>query len=89
MSFCRPRIPNNPAPNIIGIDSKNENFADSFGEKPKNKDAVIVIPDLEIPGIIATAWAKPIIADENKECFLSLLLNLDEKIKTNPVTQRA
>ena len=48
-------MPNNPAPNIIGIDNKNENLADSFGEKPKNKDAVIVIPDLEIPGIIATA----------------------------------
>jgi hypothetical protein len=48
-------MPNTPAPDIIGIDNKNENLADSFAEKPRNKDAEIVKPDLEIPGIIATA----------------------------------
>ena len=75
------RIP----PLILG----HEVSGTSLDGKFKNKDVVIVIPDLEIPGIIATAWAKPIIADENKECFLSLLLNVDEKIKISPVAQRA
>ena len=47
--------PTSPAPIIIGIDNKKENLADSFGEKPNNNAMEIVIPDLEIPGKIATA----------------------------------
>ena len=48
-------MPNIPAPEITGIDNKNENFADSLGENPKNKEIVMVIPDLDIPGMIANA----------------------------------
>mgnify|MGYP004339963069 FL=1 len=44
-----------PAPKIIGIASKNENFAASLGFKPSNVPIVIVMPDREIPGIIANA----------------------------------
>ena len=62
-SFCKSKAPRNPAPKTIGIESKNENFADFFGETPKNKDATIVNPDLEIPGIIANACTKPIIKE--------------------------
>ena len=55
LALCKSITPNNPAPNIIGIESKNENLADFFGEIPNNNDAVMVNPDREIPGIIATA----------------------------------
>ena len=45
----------NPAPPIIGIAIKNENLAASLVLMPKNKAKDIVIPLLEIPGIIAKA----------------------------------
>ena len=40
---------------LVGIASKNENFAASLGFKPSNVPIVIVMPDREIPGIIANA----------------------------------
>ena len=60
-------IPNIPAPAITGIDNKKENFADSFGENPKNKERVIVVPDLDTPGTIAIACPKPITMEDNNE----------------------
>ena len=55
------------APKITGIDSKNENLAASFGGIPKYMHIDIVEPDLETPGIIATACAIPIMIDEENE----------------------
>ena len=82
-------IPSIPAPAIIGIDNKKENFADSFGEKPKNSERVIVIPDLDIPGIIANACPKPITIEEKIECSEFLFLKLVDKINTKPVNNKA
>jgi len=52
-----------PAPAIIGPEIIKANFAASALLRFKNKPAVIVEPDLEIPGIKASAWAKPIIRE--------------------------
>ena len=82
-------MPNTPAPAMTGIDNKNENFADSLGENPKNKERVIVIPDLDIPGIIANACPIPITIEENNECLEFLFLEIDDNIKTNPVNNKA
>ena len=86
---CKSCMPKIPAPAIIGIDNKNENFAESLGENPKNKDIVIVIPDLDIPGIIANACPKPITIEENNECSEFLFLEIDEVIKTKPENNKA
>ncbi len=82
-------MPNTPAPAMTGIDNKNENFADSLGENPNNKEIVMVIPDLDIPGIIANACAKPITIEENNEYLEFLFLKKDDKIKTKPVNNKA
>ena len=39
---------------------RKENFAASLLSHPDIKAVEIVTPDLEIPGIIAKAWEKPI-----------------------------
>ena len=44
-----------PAPVIAGIASKNENFAASFPDIPNANPMMIVIPDRDIPGMIAIA----------------------------------
>ena len=59
-------IPSKLAPKITGIESKKENFADSLGEIPKNIEIEIVAPDLDIPGIIASAWTNPIAKEDRK-----------------------
>jgi hypothetical protein len=51
---------NNAVQAIMGIDSKKAKRVASFRPKPANIPAVIVAPDLEIPGKIAIAWAAPI-----------------------------
>jgi hypothetical protein len=46
---------------ITGIDNRKENRAASVLEKPKKSAAVIVIPDLDVPGITAKICDRPII----------------------------
>ena len=82
-------MPNIPAPAITGMDNKNENFAESLGENPNNKERVMVIPDLDIPGIIANACPRPITTEENNECLDFLFLKIDDNIKTKPVNNKA
>ena len=60
MSWPRSVIPKILAANKVGIDRKNEIFAESSLLKPKNLPDVIVIPDLLTPGIKARTWNKPI-----------------------------
>ncbi|GAH51463.1 unnamed protein product [marine sediment metagenome] len=43
------------AENIMGIDSKNENFKESSLDNPLDFPITVVIPDLEIPGTMAIA----------------------------------
>ena len=82
-------IPNTPAPVITGIDNKNENFADSLGENPNNKERVMVIPERDIPGIIASACPRPITMEENNEYFEFLFLKIVGNNKNKPVKIRA
>ena len=42
---------NKLAPNITGIDIKNENSAAKLLESPRISAPIIVAPDLEVPGI--------------------------------------
>ena len=44
-----------PAPNMIGIDKRKENLTALGLSKERKRAAVIVIPDLDTPGIIARA----------------------------------
>ena len=45
---------------MTGIASKKENLVASCLDNPKKSPAVIVIPDLDVPGISANTWARPI-----------------------------
>ena len=47
-------------PSIAGMAKRNENSAAFFGDTPRSIPAVIVTPDLLIPGSIANAWDMPI-----------------------------
>ena len=88
-SFSNSNILSRLAPKITGIESKKENFAASLGAIPKYTDIVIVAPDLEIPGIIASAWATPTAKDEKKECFFWLWLNFEDSRRIHPVNNSA
>lgn len=48
------------APKMMGVDSKNENLAAPSLVKPISSPVVIVIPERETPGMIASAWDTPI-----------------------------
>ena len=50
----------NAAKEMAGIPKRKENFAASFLSHPDKSAVEIVTPDLETPGNIANAWAKPI-----------------------------
>ena len=45
---------------MTGADSRNEKRAASWRAKPSARLAVIVMPERDVPGISATAWASPI-----------------------------
>ena len=51
---------NTVAPPIAGMDRRKENSAALAGSTFDQRPAEMVDPDLEIPGKIAQAWAKPI-----------------------------
>ena len=76
---------NKPAPIITGIDNKKENLAASGADKPIRRPIQMVIPDLEIPGIIAPACANPIINATNIVNFRFLIMINLEVIKIIPV----
>ena len=61
------------APAIIGIESKKEILALATLVKPKNKAALIVMPERETPGIIAKACAQPIKSIIKSVWFLPVL----------------
>jgi len=47
------------APKMIGVDSKNENLTAPSLVNPINSPVVMVIPERETPGIIASTWDIP------------------------------
>ena len=77
-----------PAPIITGIDNRKENLAAAGADKPIKIAMQIVAPDLEIPGIIAIAWANPITNPmKSVNSTFRLLMNFDVinmiPVKTN------
>ncbi len=48
------------APKMMGVDSKNENFAAPALVNPMSSPVVIVIPERETPGTMARTWDIPI-----------------------------
>ena len=51
---------------IVGTAIKKLNFEAVLLSSPKNRPAEMVMPDLEVPGIKAMAWDKPIIKESLK-----------------------
>ena len=49
-----------PAPVMAGIANRNENLAASFPDIPRARLVLMVIPERETPGMMATACASPI-----------------------------
>ena len=58
-SLTRPPTSNTTAPTMIGIDIRKLIRTAASRLKPMNRAAVIVIPDREVPGFSASAWAAP------------------------------
>ena len=44
---------------MVGIARKKENSAAVLRDRPKMTPPMMVAPEREVPGIIASAWAKP------------------------------
>jgi len=74
-----------PAPAIDGIANKNENLAASSADRPIIKPVQIVAPERDIPGMIANAWAKPMLNPFTKVKFDFLFKNHFEIISIIPV----
>ena len=68
-----PLTPKILAPAKAGIDKKKDIFAESTLLNPKILLAVITIPDLLTPGMIAKTWNNPIIRIFLKFKLLSIL----------------
>jgi hypothetical protein len=65
------------APKIMGVDNKNENLAAPSLVIPIHNPVVIVTPERETPGIMASAWEIPITRlVPNVIVFISLFLAL-------------
>ena len=50
---------NSPAPAMVGMESRKEKRAEASRLNPIISPAVMVMPEREVPGISASAWATP------------------------------
>ena len=66
------KLSNVIAASITGIDNSKEYLEASYRLKPINKPAVIIIPDLLVPGIRAKIWNNPMMKASFK---FKLLIN--------------
>ncbi len=65
------------APKMMGVDNKNENLAAPSLVVPVSNPVVIVMPERETPGMIASAWDIPMsILVRKVMSFISILLAL-------------
>ena len=65
------------APKMMGVDNKNENLAAPSLVSPISNPVVIVIPERETPGMIASAWDIPMNRQVPKVIwFISVFLEL-------------
>ena len=77
------------APKIMGVDNKNENLAAPSLVIPPNNPVVIVIPERETPGMIASAWDTPMNMLVPKVIFLIsifLVLLRSAQYRKMPIT---
>ena len=58
-STAKPPILNTMAPSVTGIIIKKLIRAAASRSKPRKRAAVIVMPDRDVPGFSASAWAAP------------------------------
>ena len=63
-SASAPRPLKRPAAAIAGMPSRNEKRAASSRRKPMKRAAVIVMPERDVPGMSATACARPMTSAE-------------------------
>jgi hypothetical protein len=77
------------APKMMGVDNKNENLAASSLVIPASNPVVIVMPERETPGMIASAWDIPMsILALKVIAFISIFLALlrSAQYKSMPIT---
>ena len=77
------------APKIAGIANIKENFAASLLETPSRSANEIVMPERDMPGIIAKAWDMPIKNPLARLNFLFEWYLIPEMYKIHPVKIRA
>ncbi len=76
------------APRIAGTDNKNENVATCFFSRPKSSPVLMVVPLLEIPGMIAKPWTIPIKIEEDLVNLFESFLYFDMN-RIQPVVIKA
>ena len=65
-----------PAARMIGVPNKKEKRVAAIGDSLANNPPVIVIPDLDVPGNRAIAWAQPI-----KSTWFSVILLISDSFE--------
>jgi hypothetical protein len=81
---------NKAAPKTAGIDARNENLKLVSMSIPLNNKVEMVIPEREIPGIMAIPCVSPkITASLKPTLFLFAVINFLVRINTMPVTIKA
>ena len=61
------------APKMAGMDIRKENRTANFRSKPAKQPAVMVVPEREIPGQVAMAWATPTSSTSTRVAVFSVL----------------
>ena len=80
------------APSTAGMDSRKENRTANFRSKPTKHPEVMVMPDREMPGTVATAWLTPTATASSSDAVRSFFLPFFTRSLANnrkPVTIRA
>ena len=80
------------APRTAGMDSRKEKRTANFRSKPTKQPAVIVVPEREMPGQVAMAWAMPTSSTSSSLALRSVLRPFFTRSLANsrkPVTIRA
>jgi hypothetical protein len=71
---------------MTGMERRKENSAALFLEIARNRPIPIVQPDLDIPGIMAIAWAHPIIKEKKmdrspEDSFVNLVSHKNKPVR--------
>ena len=80
------------APRMAGMDSRKEKRTANFRSKPRKQPAVMVVPEREMPGQVATAWATPTSRTSTMVALFSVLRPFFTRSLANsrqPVTSSA